>query len=896
MTLAAGARLGPYEIASMLGAGGRGEVYRARDTRLERTVAIKVLPSSVADSPDRRARFEREARAISTLNHPHICTLHDIGQHDGVDFLVMEYLEGETLAERLQGGPLPLEQVLRYGSEMAGALDRAHRAGIVHRDLKPGNVMLTKSGVKLLDFGLAKLRADGGAGTVSAMMTAEKPLTGEGTLLGTLPYMSPEQVEGKDADARSDIWALGTVLYEMATGTRAFEGKSQASLIGAILKDEPPPITSRQPLAPTALDRVVKACLAKDPDERWQSAQDLASELAWIAADGGVQAAIGGGRRATRLVWVLGLACALALGTLLSFALRPGREPQRLIIPVRFQIAPPDGTTFTGPVAVSPDGTRILFLAAPKGGGPASLWIRSLDAVAPQRLPATEGANQPFWSPDGRFIGFFADRKLKRIDDSGGSARIVWEGTGDSADARGGTWNGDDVIAIAPNFEGALLRVPASGGEATPITTLDRGRGEYSHRWPHFLPDGRHFLYVALAGGHDANGIYVGSLDSKQTSLVIRATSAVAYAPPGYLLYAPERSLAAQPFDPKSLKLSGEAASVGDQLLFDPQMTAGRPFSVSANGTLAYRSGGSALTQLTWLDRQGNTIGSIASPGEYHAPRLSPDGKRLAVTRIDVRSARGDVWVIDVARGAASRLVSDASVDTIPVWSADASRILFNSYRGADQALLQKSSHGGGSEEVVLQSGKVGNFQSFFTDSSPDGRFVAFDTLDPTTNLDVWILPLEGDRRPARLIGTPAGEWGAEFSPDGRWLAYQSNESGEAEVYVQAFSATSPVPVLAGERWQVSAGGGRMPTWSRDGKEMFYLGADGKLMAVDVKTAPSFATGRPVALFDARMKVSPDRQYDVSPDGQRFLVRQPLADQVAAPMTVVLDWAAGLPR
>jgi predicted Ser/Thr protein kinase len=523
MTLAQGTRLGPYEILASVGAGGMGEVYRARDTRLDRTVAIKVLPSHLSSNPEIRQRFDREARTISSLSHPHICALHDVGHQDGIDYLVMEFLEGETLTDRLSRGALPAEQVLRYSIEIADALDKAHRQGIVHRDLKPGNIMLTKSGVKLVDFGLAKLAAAGPANTsVSILPTqAGMNLTQEGTILGTFQYMAPEQLEGKEADARSDIFAFGAVLYEMATGKKAFSGKSQASLIASILSAEPPPISSVQPMTPPALDRVVKTCLAKDPDDRWQTAHDVMLQLKWIAEGGsqaGVPAPLVARRRGhERLAW--GVAAVLAVSTIALAAVQLAR-PRAAVRVVRSSLLPPEKTTYhfigdaAGPPAVSPEGLQIAFTAR-DSSGKSLLWVRSLDSPVPRAVAGTEDAMYPFWSPDSKFIGFFAGGKLKKIEASGGPAFALC----DAGDARGGTWNKDGVIVFEPHFRDPLFRVPATGGKAAPVTKFDESRRETTHRFPFFLPDGSHFLY--LAGSHavgtesELHAIYLGSLDGK---------------------------------------------------------------------------------------------------------------------------------------------------------------------------------------------------------------------------------------------------------------------------------------------------------------------------------------------------------------------------------------------
>jgi Tol biopolymer transport system component len=888
MALSPGARLGPYEIVGPLGAGGMGEVYRARDTRLDRSVAIKVLPSHLSAHPDLRARFEREARAVSSLNHAHICVLHDVGHQDGIDFIVMELVEGETLLARLKKGPLPLDQTLRYGIEIADALDKAHRQGIVHRDLKPGNVMLTKAGAKLMDFGLAKRGLAGESdGGVSTLPTQEKPLTEAGSLLGTFQYMSPEQLEGKDADPRADIWALGCVLFEMATGKRAFEGKSQASLISAIMTSEPQAIAQLQPMTPPALDRLVKVCLAKDPDERWQSAHDIAGELKWIAE--GTQAGVAGPvvarrRNRERLSWGLtGVALVLAVAALL----RSGPPKATFAAPVRTSIVVPDKSALRG-AALSPDGTRLVF-GARDSSGKNLLWIRPLDSLAAQPLPGTENPAFPFWSPDSRSIGFFADGKLRRIDASGGPAQTLC----DAPVARGGTWNRDGVILFAPVTESGLYRVAASGGIATPVTRIEASRGETTHRWPLFLPDGRHFVYLVAnfgSGGQSEKlGIYVASLDSGDEKLLLNAKSSVAYAPPGYLLFFREGNLLAQPFDAERLQTTGEPILVAEQIHHFPQHYKA-VFSVSENGLLLYQSrSATGVSQLGWFDRRGNQVGSMGAPANQANPRISPDGKRVAVDVADPETGNLDIWVHASSGGIPARLTSDPALDALPIWSPDGGRIVFMSLRGGHADLYQKSSSGAGNEEAILQSERA----KYATDWSSDGRFILHRALDPTTNVELWVLPVGGDAKATPFIKAPFGVSQGQFSPDGRWVAYASNESGRWEIYVAPF----PGP---GGNWKVSSAGGSEPRWRRDGNEIFYLAPDAKLMALDVKEGPTFEADVPRPLFQTRRREhisSSDLfSYDVSPDGQRFLVNTDVGEATSPPLTVVLNWTAGLKK
>ncbi len=887
MTLSAGARLGPYEILAPLGSGGMGEVYKARDTRLERTVAIKVLPQRLSSSPEVRQRFEREAKTISQLSHPHICALYDVGREGDTDYLVMEYLEGETLSERLAKGALPLEQTLRYGVEIADALDKAHRQGIVHRDLKPGNVMLTKSGVKLLDFGLAKAiaPAESKSRLTSLPTVAGSPnLTQEGTILGTFQYMAPEQLEGKEADARTDIFAFGATLYEVATGRKAFSGTSQASLISSIMSFEPAPISSIQPMSPAGLDRVVKVCLSKDPEDRWQSAHDLAGELRWIQQAG--SGAWEGARIQKRPPLSQRIAFAAAgffLLTSLALTIAYFRgETARRARPIRLQMVAPANTAFGDSVAVSPDRNWLAFTATQPAGS-SSIWLRSLDSLVARSLPGTEGASQPFWSPDSRALGFFAAGKLKSIEISGGTPQTLSEASGDP---RGGTWGRDGTIVFAPSFLGSLVRIAATGGRVSPATALDSIRKEQTHRWPSFLPDGRHYLYYASRGsGEEPGEIFVGSLDKEPPKHVVESSSLAIFAAPGYLLFARGKTLLAQPFDLDRLELTGRPVAIADPLSSSGSMSGLRTFSVSSSGVLAYHAGSTSETQLVWLDRAGRELGVLGPPAGHYAPRLSPDGTRLAEGRLGPDSTNSDIWVMDLARGIASRFTFDPADDNLPVWSPDGKRLFFASSRDGVLQLYQALSDRPGSEEPLLRSGALASPD----DVSPDGQFLIYETIGPKMWIDLWLLPLSGDRKPKPFVVTPFGEWGAQFSPDGRWVAYASNESGRSEIFVQAF----PGP---GGKSQVSTEGGTMPRWRRDGRELFYLGADGRLMAAEVRPGASFDPGPPTALFKVSLREGPDRQYEVTPDGARVLVNRVSKEAAPTPMTVVLDWAAGLER
>ena len=889
MTLAQGTRLGPYEILASVGAGGMGEVYRARDTRLDRTVAVKVLPSHLSDNPEIRQRFDREARTISSLSHPHICALHDVGHQDGIDYLVMEFLEGETLTDRLSRGALPSEQVLRYGIEIADALDKAHRQGIVHRDLKPGNIMLTKSGVKLVDFGLAKLAAVSPTNSsVSILQTqAGLNLTQEGTILGTFQYMAPEQLEGKEADARSDIFAFGAVLYEMATGQKAFSGKSQASLISSILSAEPPPVSSVAPMTPPALDRVVKTCLAKDPDDRWQTAHDVMLQLKWIAEGGsqaGLPAPVVARRRGReRLAWIVAAALAVSAGVLGYLELRRPRSAPAV---VRSNVLAPDKGSFTfvgqggGPVAVSPDGQQLAFVAS-EPGGKRQLWIRPLESLLARSLPETDGAAYPFWSPDSRSVGFFADGKLKKIEVGGGSPLSIC----DAPDARGGSWNRDDVILFEPQFREPIHRVSATGGKPVPVTSFNASRRETTHRWPFFLPDGRRFLF--FSGSHstsaqsDLDAIFVGSLDGGKPKLLVRARSNAAYAS-GHLLFVRHKTLLAQRFDPKTLSLSGDAAPIAENVQDDPGFF-NAVFSVSQQGTLAYQEAGGTigLSEVAWIDRSGKKIGTLGDPADYYDPRISPDGRRVAVVIGDP----GDIWIYDVARPARTRLTFAPGSDNAPTWSPDGRRVAFSSQRSGSGDLYVRAASGTGADELLSSSKVVKVANSWF----PDGRYLVYTAFPdaPGSKADLWLLSV-ADRKASPLVRTEFDEVAGAFSSDGRWLAYASNESGRFEIYVKTF------PELGGN-WQVSTAGGIEPRWRRDGKELFYLTTDGKVMAVEVHTDAAFEVSTPQALFVTPFKNASGWRYDVTPDGQRFLVNRPV-DEESSPITLVQNWTTLLKR
>jgi len=884
--LAPGTRLGPYQITGPLGAGGMGEVYRAHDSRLGRDVAVKVLPEHLAATAELRQRFEREARAVSALNHPNICTLHDVGREGDTDYLVMELVDGETLAARLEKGPLPTDALLKTAIEVAGALDRAHRSGITHRDLKPGNIMLTKSGAKLMDFGLARAAgpASGPAGTaLSQTPTMTHPLTAQGTIVGTFQYMAPEQLEGKEADARSDLWALGTVLYEAATGRKAFEGQSQASLIGAILHTEPSPIATVAPMSPPALDRVVRRCLAKDPDDRWQSARDVVHELEWIRDAGsqaGMPAPVAARRKSReRLGWITALAAVVLAASGLVLAPRLMTHA-RAAKQVRFTIPPPAGYDLTnggsgspaGSV-ISPDGRTLAFVVNDTTGT-GHLWLRPLASLEAHELPGTEAASYPFWSPDNRSIGFFAGGKLKRIGADGGRPQVLC----DASDGRGGAWSRDGTILFAPFAQGALFRVPASGGDLTQVTHLDSTHQEIGHRWPRFLPDGRHFTYLSLPAREGQFDNFIGSLAGEKPRLVARSDKAAIYAPPGYLFLVRNETLLAQRFDARSGASQGDPVSFGE--LPDAGGNLGEPSaSVSDDGTLVYQTIVPVNVRLVWLDRAGKTVATVPMPpGPYFGVTLSPDHRRAILTRSDPQTAQ-DLWLVELDRGTTTRFTFEPGNEFFCAWSPDGSQLIFSSNRSGPYDLYRRPVTGSGQEELLYHSDQL---KKWPTTWSPDGQAVVFMGSNTKTGDDLWILPLSGDRKPRVYLQTPFNENDPAISPDGRWLAYTSNESGRNEVYVQPF----PEP---GAKFQVSTGGGDLAAWGPLGRELAFVTSDNRAMISEITTSPTFQATTPHELFRYPRGVA-----GTAFTGDRVLCLVPVGDQPPATHTVVLNWAAGL--
>jgi len=888
MGLTSGTKLGPYEIQSALGAGGMGEVYRARDTRLERTVAIKILPEHLSGSPEARQRFDREARAISALSHPHICHLYDVGQQDGTSYLVMEYLEGETLGERLRKGPLPLEQVLKIGAEICEGLEKAHRSGVVHRDLKPGNIMLTKSGAKLMDFGLAKSPSGAlpGLSGSNSMATMSQPLTTEGTIVGTIQYMAPEQLEGKEADQRSDIFSLGAVLYEMVTGKRAFEGKTTASTIAAILAAEPKPISVVQPLSPPALEHLIKTCLEKDPDERVQTAHDVKVQLEWIAQSGsqaGMAAAKPGLRAApNRLAWLLvGVLSVIVIAGGIAWWAGAHRAPATMYFSSPIALTAND-------LALSPNGKTVALVAYSNQANRYMIWTYEVGGRGAAEVPGTEGAIHPFWSADGRSIAFFADGKLKKVDLASRQAPQVLCA---APHGRGGTWNRDGVIVFTPDTYTGIYRISSAGGTPVEITQLDRSRLETSNRWPVFLPDQKHFLFLGanFSGEPEKNAIFVGSIDGNEKHFVVGASSNAAYAG-GYLVYLRDDALVAQLFDARTFAVSGEPRTVTDSVQYVPT-TDLAVFSVAGKQNLVAQtqtaSVGVQTSQLLWFDRSGKQVGTVGTPGMYGNVSLSPDGKRLLLDQLDKSGRIWDVWIRDLASDVMTRLTFGKGLNSLPIWSPDGKVAVYGAIRQAQWGLCERNADGSGTERPLSEAAI---YPQGPWDWSRDGKVLMW------RKGELWYLaPPDHEAKP--ILREKWYVNNAHFSPDGKLIAYASNEEGNWEVFV------SPFP-NAENKWQVSHGGGVEPRWRRDGKELFFLTPDGKMMAAPVKppatASASFEAGLPVTLFQAypRQPFSAFDylSYDVSADGQRFLVNTKVDDHSSAPFTVILNWASEMEK
>jgi len=874
MPLAQGQKLGPYEIESPLGAGGMGEVYRAKDTRLERAVAIKILPQEMSRDPLRKQRFEREAKTISNLNHPHICVLHDVGSQDGLSYLVMECLEGETLAKRLEKGPLQLEQVLRYGAQIADALDKAHRSGVVHRDLKPGNIMLTPSGAKLLDFGLAKPAISGNGAseiTLSAAVLRSSPetVTQEGTIVGTFQYMSPEQIEGKEVDGRSDVFSLGAVLYEMLTGQKAFEGKSQLSVASAILEREPAPISSFKPTTPPALDHVIRRCLVKELQKRWQAASDVSGELQWIAEDGPQAGVAAVGPRAKwreTAAWdaaaVLGLAT-IALG--IGFVLRTPKPAPVIHLSADIGADANLDMAFSS-VVLSPDGRKLAFVAS-SSDLKRRIYVRLLDQIQAISLSGTENARTPFFSPDGEWLGFFADGKLKKVSVHGGAVVTLCAAAG----GRGGSWGEDGTIVFAPDLRGPLFKVSSAGGTPQGLTKLDQQAGEVTQRWPELLPGGKAVLFTSdtHGGPYEDAAIVVYSMGSGQRKMVAQGGYHPRYVRTGHLVYMHEGTLFAVPFDLKRLEVTGQAAPVLEGI------AAGTPgsaqFSFSRNGDLVYVTGsGRQDVSVYWMDREGKLTPLRETPANYDSPAFSPDGERLALRIHD--GNKYDIWVYEWQRDTLMRLTfGDDRTNYFPVWTPDGQRITYASADKSGLAVYWKRADGTGEAQRLTET----NARIIPSSWRPDGKVLAFDQfLAGGTTRNIATMTIDGNEtmgwkpsEPQVFLKSPFTQGEAAFSPDGRWLAYQSEESGRSEVYVRPFSAT-------GGKWQISTEGGASPKWSRNGKELLYLALDQRIMVASyTASGDSFHAEKPRLWSSVQLDyVGSWSNFDVHPDGQRLAV------------------------
>jgi serine/threonine-protein kinase len=892
MALTSGSRLGVYEIVALIGAGGMGEVYRARDTRLDRAVAIKVLPANVASTPGLRDRFEREARTVAGLHHPHICVLHDVGNQEGVDFLVMEYLSGETLEDRLRRGALPLEQALQVAIQIADALASAHRAGVIHRDLKPGNIMLVGGGrtaspeAKLLDFGLAKSAASVATGAAGSMLPTLAPaLTEQGTILGTFQYMAPEQIEGLEADARTDIFAFGSVLYEMVTGRSAFPAKSRASLIAAILDHEPPGLSAVDARVPRQLDHVVRRCLAKSPDERWQTAADLHRELKWAAESITQDTPAKGADAQEAAPWRRPITIAIAIAAALVAAVVAGVVALRLLggVPatesrvVRLTMALPAGAEVAElenpAVAISPAGTHIAYVAM--SGDRQQLHVRAIDSLEAKAHAGTELASNPFFSPDGQWIGFFAPGKLKKVSVAAGITQTLC----DAPFGRGGSWAPDGSIYFAATNSSGLSKVSADGGTPGEVTTLDRAKGEVSHRWPQVLPGGKALLFTLWTGpGRDEQHVLVQRLDTGERITVVKGGGTGRYVPSGHVVYARGDELFAVRFDLDRLQVSGPAVRLADAVRVGSE---GAHYAVSDVGELTYLPGDPQRyrRRLVWVARDGRVEPLAAPEREYFGnAALSPDGRFAAV---DVETGTIDLWIYDFSRATLTPLQTGIGSSQAPRWTPDGNRIVYRGTRTGFRNVWWKTVDDATSEERLTTGERIETPGSW----SADGEWLVYMAIDPVTGPDVWALPAGGGREPRVIVRTPYQEAHPRLSPDGRWLAYTSNEPGRLEVFVQPFDGP-------GGRSQISTDGGTEPVWSGDGRELFYLDGD-RMMAVEITTAPTFKAGAPRRLFEGRyaFSLTTSAAYDVTSDGQRFLRVQPLyPDPPVNQIHIVLNW------
>ena len=902
MTLSEGSKLGRYEIRSVIGVGGMGEVYRASDPKIGRDVAIKVLPSDFSADKERVARFEQEAQAAGALNHPNILAIYDVDTQDDVLYVVSELLEGEELRVYLDEGSIPLRKVTEYAQQIISGLSAAHEKGIVHRDLKPENLFITKDDrVKILDFGLAKLR-EPETNIHGSEDATRRALTNPGAVMGTVGYMSPEQVRGIAVDHRSDIFSFGVILYEMLTGTRAFHGDSVVETMNAILKEDVSEFEDENRRIPPSFDKLMRRCLEKKPDHRFHSAHDLGFALEALSAPTSssgtnltTTAKALTDDSATRSTWLGRIALAVAalflVTTVILSALYFRRvEPQSPAM--RFSLAPPEKINFAEASAISPDGQQVAFVGV-NASGVTSLWVRPLSSVDARQLTGTEGAAFPFWSPDSRFLGFFAGNKLRKTEAAGGPIQTLADA---SSDPRGGIWAADGTIIFSPGTLSPLLRISASGGLATPFTVLDAEKGQSSHRWPSLMADGRHFIYYGRGNQPEEQGLYVASIDSPVSKFIVQTSVMGSYVETegkGVLLYVRDSTLMAQSFNASKLELSGEAVPLVPGLRIFPGETgptAYACFSV-ADGRLLYRTGDLQVTRLTWFDRAGKSLGAITEPGDYHELSLSLDGKKLLFGRGGGdNSIATDIFLLDTARGNTTRLTFDPSSQSSSLFSPDESRVAYTSVNSNETAIYTRASNGSGGEELIL----AGTAISFPDSWSRDGKYILYETnAGSKTKFDLWIIPMFGDRTPFPYLQTDFVESHAQFSPDGRWIAYSSDESGRAEVYIQSFP-------VGGGKWQVSNAGGDQPQWRSDGKELFYIASDRSLMAVAISGGASLDVGRPEPLFQTSVPltgIADDRNYYVpTQDGQRFVINSLANAENTQPITLVLNWAAELKK
>ena len=896
-----GDTIGPYSILGRLGEGGMGEVYRARDTKLNRDVAIKVLLPSVANDPDRLARFSREAQVLASLNHPNIAAIYGIEEtspstgsgQGGVTALVMELVEGEDLAQRIARGAIPIDEALPIARQIAEALDAAHELGIIHRDLKPANIKVRPDGtVKVLDFGLAKAVAPDGHSSANAINSPTLSIhaTEAGVILGTAAYMSPEQAAGKSIDKRSDLWAFGVVLFEVLSGRQMFAGETVSHVLAAVLKDQPD--WSALPIdTPAAIRKLLRRCLEKERTRRMADAADVRLEIDEVlASPGGAhpENAIGrttvGARRSLILAWSAAALCAVAAATLGAAVLlrsEPSDVPAfRSTILLNESL---DGRPPANRFALSPNGNLLVYVGAASGSRVVSLWLRPLDGIGAQRLEGTNGASSPFWSPDGRFVAFHAGGTLKKIAVSGGTP-IAIANAPSTADSRGssGTWSPDDVIVYPAADFSALVRVSSAGGTPVAVTTVNRAAGETDHSYPYFLPDGRHFLYAAFNGVMPL-GVYVGSIDAQRPVRLLEGVSGAQYAN-GSLIFVQGTTLMVRPFDATTLTFAGEATPVAERIQMSTVTQRASAFSASANGVLVYQTGAVGGTgRLVWADRAGTTTAVLDDIASYRDVTLAPDGQTASVSVFDTDRASADIWIVDVVRRIRTRFTFDPTDELAAIWSPGGNDVVFNSRRKGHLDLYRKTANGSGAEELLLGD----QHEKAPTSWSPDRQHILFTKVSGDTGYGVWALPVSGTRTPVPFADTPFDEQWGQFSPDGRWVAYTSTESGRREVYVAPFRGP-------GGKTQISLGGGNYPRWRRDGTELFYHSPDDKLMAAAVRADAvriDVQSVRP--LFEMRAPSGGLRNfYDVSPDGQRFLLSVSVDAGAATPVTLLTNWPA----